>query len=456
MSLKDWAMASRNKGVSLNGVSLAVTVQLLVVFGGLPAIAMAIVLLWRSGWSPVASGTCALMIIGIWVGCVMAAREQILFPLRTLSNLLAALREGDYSLRAASARRADALGEVMRELNGLSQALQTDRQEATETNALLLAVISNIDLAVFTFDEEDRLRLVNDAGIRLLNRRSKEILGSTASDLGLSECLQGNRSGLLQRSFPGSFGTRWEIRRSAFRQQGRPHQLLVLSDLSQTLREEERRAWQRLIRVLGHELNNSLGPIQSISDSLSMVARRNPPERTKEWESDLIAGLDVIRDRTSALGRFMEAYSQLARLPAPRRQACEIGELVRRAAKLEYRMTIVVEPGFEGLVNLDPDQIEQALINLIKNAVDAVTETHGEVHIRWTLDRRNLEIEVLDGGAGLPNTTNLFVPFFTTKPGGSGIGLVLSRQIAEAHGGTLTVENRRNQPGCRALLRIVA
>jgi two-component system, NtrC family, nitrogen regulation sensor histidine kinase NtrY len=449
-------MTNRNYGISLNRVSLAATVQLLVVFGGLPAIAIASVLLWRSGWSPIASGSCALMIVGIWVGCVMAARERVLFPLRTLSNLLAALREGDYSLRAASARRADVLGEVMREFNGLSQALQTDRQQATETTALLLAVISNIDLAVFTFDQENRLRLVNDAGIRLLNRQSEEILGSTAAELGLVECLQGNRSGVLQRSFPGSFGTRWEIRRSAFRQEGRPHQLLVLSDLSQTLREEERRAWQRLIRVLGHELNNSLGPIQSISDSLGSVARRLPSERSKEWESDLITGLDVIRDRTSALGRFMEAYSQLARLPAPHRQPCEIAGLVQRAAKLEYRMAVLVEPGFNGLVNLDPDQIEQALINLIKNAVDAVAETHGQVYVRWTLDRRNLEIEVLDEGTGLPNTTNLFVPFFTTKPGGNGIGLVLSRQIAEAHGGTLIIENRKDRLGCRALLRLVA
>ena len=449
-------MANPKHGLSSNRVSLAAAVQLLVLFGGLPAIAIAVVLLWRSGWSLIASGSCILMIVGIWIGCVVAAREQIVFPLRTLSNLLAALREGDYSLRAASARRTDALGEVMRELNDLSQALQTDRQEATETNALLLAVISNIDLAVFTFDEENRLRLVNDAGISLLNRQSEEILGSTASDLGLMECLQGDRTAMLQRSFPGSFGTRWEIRRSAFRQQGRPHQLLVLSDLSQTLREEERRAWQRLIRVLGHELNNSLGPIQSISDSLSTVARRLPSERSKEWESDLIAGLDVVRDRTSALGRFMGAYSQLARLPAPRRQSCEIGELVRRAAKLEYRLAVVVEPAFEGLVNLDPDQIEQALINLIKNAVDAVTETHGEVRIRWSLRERNLEIEVLDEGTGLPNTTNLFVPFFTTKPGGNGIGLVLSRQIAEAHGGTLIVENRKDRTGCRALLRLVA
>lgn len=449
-------MADRNHGIPLNRVSLVATVQLLVVLGGFPAIAIAITLLWQSGWPPIAIGSCALIILSVWIGCAIAGREQILFPLRTLTNLLAALREGDYSLRAASARRRDALGEVMRELNGLSQALQTERQEATETNALLLAVISNIDLAVFTFDEENRLRLVNDAGVRLLNRQSDEILGSTAADLGLAECLQGNRISVLQRSFPGSFGTRWEIRRSAFRQQGRPHQLLVLSDLSQALREEERRAWQRLIRVLGHELNNSLGPIQSISDSLSMVARRSRAERSKEWESDLIAGLDVIRDRTSALGRFMEAYSQLARLPAPRRQPCEIGELVRRAAKLEYRLAVVLETGFDGLVNLDPDQIEQVLINLIKNAVDAVAETRGEVRVRWTLEHRNLEIEVLDEGTGLPNTANLFVPFFTTKPGGNGIGLVLSRQIAEAHGGTLIVENRKDRSGCRALLRLVA
>src|SRR5439155_25963626 len=251
--------------------------------------------------------------------------------------------------------------------------------------------------------------------------------------------------------FPGGLG-RWGMRRNSFRQGGLPHQLLVLADLSQALREEERQAWQRLLRVLGHELNNSLAPIKSISGSLAgLLKKPTPPE---DWKEDMQRGLGVISARADALSRFMEAYSRLARLPQPRLQPLEIEPLVRRVAGLETRVPVALMPGANVLVQADGDQLEHLLINLLRNAADAALETKTGVKIGWTKAGAQLEVRVEDEGPGLSNTANLFVPFFTTKPGGSGIGLALSRQIAEAHGGSLTLENRKKGTGCVARLRL--
>jgi len=252
-------------------------------------------------------------------------------------------------------------------------------------------------------------------------------------------------------NFPGGAG-RWEIRRGTFREGGQQHQLLVLTDLSKTLREEERSAWQRLLRVLGHELNNSLAPIKSVAGSLGGLINRDP--QPADWRDDMHRGLEVISSRADSLARFIESYSKLARLPPPRFETLNIGRLVERVATLETRLPVKIVPGPHTVVRGDRAQVEQLLINLIRNAVDASLETNGNVEVGWSHQNGQLVVSVRDEGLGLANTSNLFVPFFTTKASGSGIGLVLSRQIAEAHGGTLTLENCNGKNGCEARLTL--
>jgi signal transduction histidine kinase len=242
------------------------------------------------------------------------------------------------------------------------------------------------------------------------------------------------------------------VRKSSFRERGLPHELIVLTDLSKTLREEERNAWQRIVRVLGHELNNSLAPIKSIAGSLETLLRRDPPPA--DWQDDARSGLNVIATRAESLSRFMQAYARLARLPSPQKETFDLAGLIKRVVSLEQRLPVRVAGGPAMKLHADPAQLEQLLINIVHNAVDASLETGGGVTIGWREISECVQVNVQDEGHGIMNPTNLFVPFFTTKPGGSGIGLALSRQIAEAHGGSLTLVNRRGRSGCEALLRL--
>jgi len=432
-------------------------IQLLALAAGLPGSLVAILLLWFGDYSSQTAWTLTVLIIIFWLGFATSLRHRVVFSLQTLSNLLAAMREEDFSIRARGARSDDALGEVMIEVNALSQTLREQRLGALEAAALLRTVIEEIDVAIFTFDNSHTLKLVNRAGERLLARPSERLLGFTAAELGLAGCIEGESAHTVELSFPGGVG-RWGLRRGSFRQDGLPHDLIVLSDLSRTLREEERLAWQRLIRVLGHELNNSLAPIQSVAQSLESSLHRaqtETPASTKPTESvldDLRQGLTIIRSRTEALGRFMAAYARLARLPPPTFAPVDLRELVRRVGGLEKRVRVRLLEGPPVTLSADRDQLEQLLINLIRNAADAVLECGSEIVIQWSYERSRLQLSILDDGPGLSNTTNLFVPFFTTKAGGSGIGLVLCRQIAEAHGGSLVLENRHESRGCEARL----
>ncbi len=422
---------------------------------GLPGSLVALGLLWFGDYSTKVQWTFTLLVLAGWAAFAFALQEAVIRPLQTLSNLLAALREEDFSFRARTSRREDdALTEAMREVNMLADTLREQRLGALEATALLRKVMEEIDVAVFAFDAAARLRLVNRAGERLLARPAERLLGEDATALGLGEALRSDAPRVVDLTFAAGPG-RWEVRHGTVRQGGLPLQLLVLADVSRALRDEERQAWQRLIRVLGHELNNSLAPIKSVAGSLESLLGR--ARRPADWEDDLRRGLAVIAARAEALSRFMEAYSRLARLPPPQLQEVEVAPLVQRAARLETRVPVEVAAGPDVRVTADADQIEQLLINLLRNAAEASLETGGRVRVGWAMadgGASQVEVWVDDEGPGLPQTANLFVPFFTTKAQGSGIGLVLSRQIAEAHGGSLSLQNRQPGPGCRARLRL--
>lgn len=421
---------------------------------GLPGSAVAVGLLWAGDYDPKVRWTLLFFLALGWVSFGALLVQRVVFPLQTLANLLGGLREGDFSTRARGAVRDDALGEVLIEANALAETLREQRLGALEATALLRTVMEELDAAVFAFDAQQRLRLVNRAAENLLRRPSEQLLDRTAAELGLTHCLAADGPTTLPLTFPGAAG-RFGVRRSSFRQAGKPHQLLVLTDLSRALREEERQAWQRLVRVLGHELNNSLAPIKSLAGSVGRIVARDPlPE---DWREDSRRALDVIAARADALTRFTEAYAHLAKLPPPRRQPVELDAIIRRVAALETRAPVQLDAGPALTLPADADQLEQLLINLVRNAVEATAEapraeqTPGEpVRITWEQRPGSVEIRILDAGPGLANPANLFVPFFTTKPRGSGIGLILCRQIAENHDGSLALENRSDRPGCVA------
>jgi two-component system nitrogen regulation sensor histidine kinase NtrY len=413
--------------------------------------AIALPLIWFGDYDLKTQVTLTLAIVIGGGGLAYGVRSRVVRPLETIANLILSLRERDYSVRGRHTRADDALGLAVAELAALVTELRAERHHDEETAAGLARVVEGLDAAVLAFDRGGVVRLANPTAERLVGGGG--VIGRSAAELGLEAVAAIDTPGTIELALAGG-RTTWQARPSEVRLSGVPHRLIVMTDVRRALRAEERQAWQRLVRVLGHEINNSLGPIGSIAETLRTALTRTP--RASDLEIDLARGLEVIERRAQALGRFMAAYARLARLPPPRSGTVEVPGWIARVASLEQRRAVVVTGGPDVELAGDGDQLDQMLINLIANAVEAAEETGGGVRVAWTVTDHQLELVIEDDGPGLSETANLFVPFFTTKPGGSGIGLVLARQIIEAHGGSLVVRNRTDARGCEAVVTLPA
>ena len=418
------------------------------------AVPVSLLLVWLviDSTLPGAVKAAVAVICLLWILIVSGAvRGELLHHVRTLSNLVESIRTQDYSMKGSRARESGELAELYRQINGLNDSLKSSRQSEQELLSILDKVVSQINVAIVVCDAHNRIRLVNQLAAALLKSSSAELLGVGITDTVLAQFLDSTEPRLVDLRFPGAEG-RWQISQHHYRHQGQASRILFIADLRQVLSDEEIAAWQRLIRVIGHEVNNSLTPITSLCQTLTGLLAR--PD-SADYAADVREGLSVIADRAKGLQEFISVYARLARLPEPHKVPFAVTQLAGKLQRFFASQPLEISPFPAAQVFGDPVHLEQALINLIKNAADAALPLREGVRARWRAERDVVaHIEIEDDGPGLGTTENLFIPFYTTKPGGSGIGLVLARQIAEAHGGSLTLESRKTARGCVAHLTL--
>ncbi len=403
--------------------------------------------------------------------CHFKIHQKSSYQFRSLSNLLDAMNQGDYSLRARASHGDKALNELVDAINTLSTRLNKQRIESIESQLLLNTVITHIDVAIIALNSKNELVLTNPAAKKLLklsNKIDTDLKLAGFDQLVQIEDLVSGDSKVMPLNFTGQQG-KFNVHMETYREGGEQQKLLFITDVSTMLRSEERKAWQSLVRVISHEINNSLSPISSISQSLQrLLNRQDDIESHKEYITE---GLTIVSQRTKSLSNFVNSYKQIASLPEPDKKLTSIATLVNKVVSLYQGKPVKTDTSLDVELIIDNVQFEQVLINLIKNSIEALNlnssnnsdldldldldlEPKASVTIAWQLKNGVFILTVTDDGTGVSNPDNLFVPFFTTKNQGSGIGLVLCRQIIEAHGGTLSLTNRAEGTGCVAMIEL--
>lgn len=426
---------------------------LLVLAGGLPSLTAAAVAILYLPLSPYPKALLLSLLTVILVACAAVVRSRVRFHLLTLVNLTEAVRLGEYMLRGSQANRNDAMGSLVANINAISGALQQQRVETQETRHLLNKVLSEVDVAILAFDKSLELRLANNMALRLLALEEHEAIGKSSSTLGMDFLLSDDDapSEAFEYDFPGASGT-WRVQRSQHLERGNSFRLLFIVDLRAALRAKELNIWKRLIQVISHEVNNSITPIISLSATAqSLLSDVNLDD---ELAGELNGALELIAQRSQHLHYFVRRYAEMARLPAPNKILTDISPLLSRLPSLvsDTRVTLDLPPG-PLLAYCDPIQLDLVLVNLMKNAREAMLEA-GVISVRGREERGFWHVEISDEGVGVINRANLFVPFYSTKKNGNGIGLIVSRQIVESHGGSLGLRNRSDRSGCIAEIRL--
>lgn len=421
---------------------------LLVLSNAVPA---GLLLIWLAVESdlPTAAQFAIAFVVLLWIVIVASTvRGELLRHIRTLSNLVESTRAQDYSMKAARARDPGELAELYQQINSLTDSLKIGRQSEQELLSILEKVVSQINVAIIVFDSQDEIRLVNPVANALLQSSTEKLIGMKHADTVLAQLPASSEPKLVDFRFPGAEG-RWQIMQHYYRHQGEESRIVFIADLKQVLSDEEIAAWQRLIRVISHEVNNSLAPIMSLCQTLTGMLSKPDADY-----ADVRVGLSVIGERAKGLQDFISVYARLARLPEPHKVLFPAGDLADRLRRIFAGRPLEIVPFPDVAIFGDPVHMEQALINLIKNGLEANPETAPAVQVRCRLRDGQCEFEVADHGAGIGNPDNLFVPFYTTKAEGAGIGLILCRQIAAKHHGHVSLENRSDGPGAVARLSL--
>jgi nitrogen fixation/metabolism regulation signal transduction histidine kinase len=422
----------------------------LVLLASLPLL---LLLLWVMVYAGIS--TALVLLTGLVGGLVIlyssyAIYQKLTYQFRSISNLLEALIQGDYTLRARTGQSHGALDELIVAINGLATRLSHQRWESVESQLLLRTIIDHIDVAIIALKHDNQISFVNPAAEHLLQLDNTAAHHELLQQLAFVQEFTSGRHQVVELSLGNQQG-RFNVHVEEFRASGEQHKLLFITDIRTLLRSEERKAWQNLVRVISHEINNSLSPIASISQTLKRIIERDGnPVDTAE---NLREGLNIISERAKGLSQFVDSYKQLAKLPEPQPRPVSVQQLVEKSVALFSGATIKIETKTDLLLLLDPVQFEQVLINLLKNAIEATVQANcdSDITINWYSTRAYFRLDICDQGCGISNPDNLFVPFYSTKKQGSGIGLVLCRQIVEAHNGHLNLGNRESGGCCASI-----
>ena len=429
----------------------------LAILATLPGMIATSVLLYVSEFDPLEITTILVFVTLPWLIGIACFYSNAISPWKTVANILMSFREGDYSIRASAKNQNDAVGLVLNELNSIADYLHHSRRAEFASRKLMQRLLAEIDVAVFLFDNHFNLVMVNAYGAKLYGRSESDLLGNSIADLELTFAQFSAHSSSHEHQFPKQ-KSRWLVKNSGYRQHGLAHQIILLADIGENLRAEELVAWQKLIRILSHEINNAMTPLKTTAGSMNRILKKDA--LPQNWRENFLEGIQIIDQRVDNLTRLVSSYAQVSRLPQPNKKQFSLKPLLLRVQASFQPQNIQLQLASELDIELKADaaQLEQVLINLLKNSLeankangknDADTET---VLIHAKANAEQLTMTLRDNGAGIENLDNLFIPYFTTKVTGNGIGLFVSRQIIEAHGGSIDLRNRKDHQGCIATI----